>query len=111
MKEFIAYLAGAAVFGCSMASADDWTCWGGDGHRNMVNDVEKGLPAEWDIKTGKSVRTFDAKELNTYSSGQRVDYGGVRSLSLSPGILPRIPGPDWPTWAMRLRMAPKRWSR
>lgn len=44
----------------------------------------KGVVHQWDIKTGKSARNFDAKALNTVNKGQRVDYGGVRSLALSP---------------------------
>ena len=44
----------------------------------------KGVVHQWDLDSGKSVRTFDAKELNSYNAGQKVDYGGVRSLSLSP---------------------------
>ena len=44
----------------------------------------KGTIRQWDLETGKKMRTFDAKKLHTYHGGQRVDYGGVRSLALSP---------------------------
>ena len=44
----------------------------------------KGVVHQWDIKTGKSVRTFDAKALTSYNTGQKVNYGGVRSLAFSP---------------------------
>lgn len=38
---------------------------------------------QWDITAGKEVRKFDAKDLHTYNGGQRVHYGGVRSLALT----------------------------
>ncbi len=42
-----------------------------------------GQVKQWNIATGELVRTIDAKALHTYNGGQRVDYGGVRSLALS----------------------------
>ncbi|MDP6717268.1 MAG: WD40 repeat domain-containing protein, partial [Pirellulaceae bacterium] len=39
---------------------------------------------QWNIADGKEERTFDAKELHTYNGGQRVHYGGVRGITLSP---------------------------
>lgn len=44
----------------------------------------KGVIHQWEVASGKKVRSFDAKSLHTYNGGQRVSYGGVRSLSLSP---------------------------
>ena len=44
----------------------------------------KGVVHQWEIKTGKSVRTFEAKDLHSYNKGQRVDYGGIRSLAMTP---------------------------
>jgi len=44
----------------------------------------KGTIRQWDLATGMEMRTFDAKKLHTYHGGQRVDYGGVRALALSP---------------------------
>lgn len=38
----------------------------------------------WEIETGKQAFTFDGKDLHTYNGGQRVHYGGVRSIALSP---------------------------
>jgi WD40 repeat protein len=38
---------------------------------------------QWDAATGQLVRTFDGKPLHTYEGGQQVDYGGVRSLSVT----------------------------
>jgi hypothetical protein len=43
-----------------------------------------GLLNQWDVATGKLVRAFDAKPLHTYEGGQQVDYGGVRSMAVSP---------------------------
>ncbi|MBI3855179.1 MAG: WD40 repeat domain-containing protein [Planctomycetes bacterium] len=39
---------------------------------------------QWDLATGERVRSFDAKPLWSYNAGQGVDFGGVRSLSMSP---------------------------
>lgn len=44
----------------------------------------KGQVHQWEVATGKRARTFDAKALHSYNAGQAVDFGGVRSLSLSP---------------------------
>jgi len=44
----------------------------------------KGVIRQWALTTGNEIRTFDASKLYTYHGGQRVDYGGVRSLALSP---------------------------
>jgi WD40 repeat protein len=44
----------------------------------------KGQVHQWEVATGKRARTFDAKPLWSYNTGQAVDFGGVRSLSLSP---------------------------
>ena len=44
----------------------------------------KGRVHQWETATGKRVRTFDAKALHSYNAGQAVDFGGVRSLSVSP---------------------------
>jgi len=43
-----------------------------------------GVIKQWDLATGQEVRSFDAKALHSYNGGQRVDYGGVRALSVSP---------------------------
>src|SRR5947207_6908689 len=44
----------------------------------------KGLVHQWETATGKRVRTFDAKSLWSFNKGQYVDFGGARSLSMSP---------------------------
>lgn len=43
-----------------------------------------GKVHQWNLADGKLVRTFDAKDLHTYNGGQRVHYGGVRGLAVSP---------------------------
>ncbi|MBI3876249.1 MAG: hypothetical protein HY300_09905 [Verrucomicrobia bacterium] len=42
-----------------------------------------GKVNQWEVATGKLVRTFDAKELHHYDTGQQVHFGGVRGLALS----------------------------
>lgn len=44
----------------------------------------KGKVHQWEIASGKHARTFDAAALNIYFAGQKVDYGGVRGIDLSP---------------------------
>jgi WD40 repeat protein len=43
-----------------------------------------GVVKQWSIESGEVLRELDAKQLHTYNTGQRVDFGGVRSLSISP---------------------------
>jgi len=43
-----------------------------------------GVVNQWEVSTGKLVRSFEAKDLHTYNKGQQVNYGGVRDISLSP---------------------------
>ncbi len=43
-----------------------------------------GQVNQWEVASGKLVRTFDGKELHEYNGGQAVHYGGVRSMALSP---------------------------
>ena len=45
-----------------------------------------GVVHQWDVSSGKLVRSFDAKKLKNYNGGQRVHYGGVRSLTLSADL-------------------------
>ena len=42
-----------------------------------------GVVKQWQLSDGKLLRSFDAKPLHTYHGGQRVDYGGVRCMTLS----------------------------
>lgn len=50
----------------------------------LLSGELKGVIRQWDLASGKEMRTFDAKKLHTYHGGQRVDYGGVRAMSVSP---------------------------
>jgi WD40 repeat protein len=43
-----------------------------------------GVLKQWDVATGKEVRAFDAAPLHTYEGGQQVDFGGIRTLAVSP---------------------------
>lgn len=42
-----------------------------------------GKVHQWEIQSGKLMRSFDAKDLHTYNSGQKVHYGGVRDIAIS----------------------------
>ncbi|MFO0949674.1 MAG: WD40 repeat domain-containing protein [Isosphaeraceae bacterium] len=42
-----------------------------------------GTVIQWDARTGKEARRFDAAKLHLYEGGQGVDYGGVRDISLA----------------------------
>ena len=53
-----------------------------DGKHLLSGDL-MGHVRQWEIATGKEVRRFEAKDLHTYNTGQKVHYGGVRSLALS----------------------------
>jgi outer membrane protein assembly factor BamB len=56
------------------ALAADWPMWGGRPDRNMVS-AEKGLPAEWDVKTKKNVKWVATLGSQTY--GNAIVSGGV----------------------------------
>lgn len=43
-----------------------------------------GSLRQWDIASGKEVRSFDAKVLHSYNDGQKVDFGGIRAIAVSP---------------------------
>jgi WD40 repeat protein len=43
----------------------------------------QGVVIEWDQRTGKEARRFDAAKLHHYDGGQGVDFGGVRDLAFS----------------------------
>ena len=43
-----------------------------------------GVLKQWEVATGKEVRTFDAKPLHSFNDGQRVDFGGIRAIAVSP---------------------------
>lgn len=57
--------------------------WDAAGGRLFSGDLG-GVIRQWDIDTGKEVRSLDGKELWSFNGGQRVDFGGVRALACSP---------------------------
>lgn len=59
----------------SVLFAPDGTLWSGDLH---------GFVKHWDVSTGKEIAGWRAKELHSFNTGQYVDYGGIRTLTLSP---------------------------
>lgn len=54
-----------------------------DGQHLIAGDLA-GKIHLWNIASKQIAKTFDAKPLHTYEGGQRVDFGGVRGLALSP---------------------------
>lgn len=45
---------------------------------DLMGDVR-----QWEVGSGKLERQFDAKALTTFNGGQRVDYGGVRTITFN----------------------------
>ncbi|MCH2125326.1 MAG: hypothetical protein MK165_11060 [Pirellulaceae bacterium] len=39
---------------------------------------------QWNVSSGEKMREFDAKALHSFNGGQRVDFGGIRGLAISP---------------------------
>jgi outer membrane protein assembly factor BamB len=62
------------VWASITAVSADWPMWGGTPSRNMVSPM-KGLPASWDIKTGKNVKWV--AELGSQSYGNPTVGNGV----------------------------------
>jgi WD40 repeat protein len=52
----------------------------------LVSGDLKGQVKAWSVATGEVARSFDAKALHSFNGGQGVDFGGVRSLALSPDL-------------------------
>ena len=69
----------------------DWPMWGGSPDRNMVSDA-KGLPTEWDVKTGRNIKWVS--ELGSQSYGNPVVAGGVVLVGTNNEALrdPKQPG-------------------
>src|ERR671918_2630421 len=72
MKRFALVLSLTAV--STMAISADWPMWGGTPSRNMVSPM-KGLPTQWDVKSGKNVKWV--AELGSQSYGNPVVASGV----------------------------------
>jgi outer membrane protein assembly factor BamB len=64
--------AGLLVASASLSA--DWPMWGGTPSRNMVSPL-KGMPTQWDVKSGKNVKWVAA--LGSQSYGNPVVAGGV----------------------------------
>jgi WD40 repeat protein len=54
-----------------------------DGQHLLAGDLA-GKIHLWNIAGKQIARSFDGKPLHTYEGGQRVDFGGVRGLTLTP---------------------------
>ena len=62
------------AFRASEPGTGNWPMWGGTPDRNMVSNM-KGLPGEWDIKTGKNVKWV--AKLGSQSYGNPVVADGM----------------------------------
>lgn len=57
--------------------------WHPGGQILLSGDL-RGNVRQWDLASSNVTRSFDAKALHSYNGGQQVDFGGVRSMALSP---------------------------
>jgi outer membrane protein assembly factor BamB len=80
-----------ALFKASETGTGDWPMWGGTPDRNMVSSM-KGLPAEWDVKTGKNIKWV--AKLGSQSYGNPVVAGGMVFVGTNNEALrdPKQPG-------------------
>ncbi len=91
LASLVLLLVGAAAHAEPLAktSTRDWPMWGGSPDRNMVSG-ETGIPAEWDIKSGKHVKWVAPLGTQTYGVPVVVDgrvfIGTNNGGSLRPGI-------------------------
>ena len=49
----------------------------------LAGDLD-GKIRQWELATGKLLRTIDASALHTFEPGEKVNYGGVRTMAFSP---------------------------
>ena len=72
-------------------SNGDWPMWGGTADRNMVSEMT-GLPADWDVETGRNVRWV--ADLGSQSYGNPVVAGGIVFVGTNNELLrdPDQPG-------------------
>lgn len=54
-----------------------------DGKQLLTGDLGGKLHL-WNLGDYRNARSFDAATLHSYNSGQRVDFGGVRSIAFTP---------------------------
>ncbi len=52
--------------------------------QSLLSGDLMGIVQQWELASGKIVRTFDAKDLHSYNGGQQVDFGGVRTIAVNP---------------------------
>lgn len=57
--------------------------WHPGGQFLLSGDL-RGNVKQWDVPAATLSRSFDAKMLHSYNGGQGVDFGGVRSMAISP---------------------------
>jgi outer membrane protein assembly factor BamB len=78
-------VSGCLLFGSG--SGGDWPTWGGTPERNMVSSMQ-GIPASWDIRTGKNVKWVAKLGSETYGNpvvaGGQVYVGTNNALALNP---------------------------
>src|SRR5687767_15209434 len=96
---FVASLAVLSQFGSAFSGTSggsdpgtgNWPMWGGTADRNMVSNM-KGLPSEWDVKTGKNVKWV--AKLGSQSYGNPVVSGGMVFVGTNNELLrdPKQPG-------------------
>jgi len=70
----ISLILGFLPLAASPAFTADWRMLGGTPQRNMVNSVEKNIPDQWDITTGKNIKWV--AQLGSQSFGNPVIAGG-----------------------------------
>lgn len=58
----------------SLINRGEWTMFGGDLSRNMVNAVERNMPLDWNVESGKNIKW--KVELGSHSYGNPVVAGG-----------------------------------
>ena len=62
-----------------------------DGQHLLTGDLGGSIHL-WNLASKQSEKSFDAKPLHTYEGSQRVDFGGVRGMSLTPDNLHLLAG-------------------
>ena len=84
-------LLGAAAAHASDPGTGDWPMWGGAPDRNMVSG-QKGLPADWDVKTKRNVKWVAT--LGSVAYGNPVVAGGTVFVGTNNEALrdPKQPG-------------------
>ena len=82
MRRYL-FLTSLCLIAGSSPDGGDWPMWGGTPDRNMVSAMT-GLPASWDIKTGRNVRWM--AQLGSTSYGNPVVAGGQVYVGTNNGL-------------------------